>query len=107
MHYTLYDIPDELDRALRKQAADQHKSLDAVIIDLLSGCLDIKTSPTSAKKRDLTGIAGQHLITDEMKEVFAENRRVDYSEIAGTWETDPETEAILEEQNRIDPELWK
>jgi plasmid stability protein len=29
------------------------------------------------QRRDLTGIAGQHLITPEMKEVFAEQRRID------------------------------
>ena len=29
------------------------------------------------KRRDLTGIAGQHLITSEMKEIFAEQRRID------------------------------
>jgi hypothetical protein len=29
------------------------------------------------KRRDLSGIAGQHLITPEMKEVFAEQRRID------------------------------
>lgn len=29
------------------------------------------------KRRDLSGIAGQHLITPEMKTVFAEQRRVD------------------------------
>ena len=31
----------------------------------------------SIKRRDLSGIAGQHLITPEMKTVFAEQRRID------------------------------
>jgi hypothetical protein len=36
-----------------------------------------------------------------------EQRRVELADVVGTWESDPETEAILEEQNRIDPEMWK
>jgi hypothetical protein len=84
MTYKLDNIPIELDRALREKAAAEHKSLDATIIALLSSGVGIQpTAPSEpVKYRDL-------------------------SDIAGTWESDPETEAILEEQNRIDPEMWK
>ena len=84
MTYTLDNIPEHLDRALRKRAAAEHKSLDATIIDLLARGVGVEPSQPSApvKHRDL-------------------------SDIAGTWEEDPEFDAILEEQNRIDPEMWK
>jgi hypothetical protein len=113
MHYTLTNIPNDLDRALRERAALEQKSLEAIIVDLLARGLNIKPpqaiskSPRSDatdnwrddpefqaalrdqnlidwevwcdgnKRRDLAGIAGQHLITPEMKAVFAEQRRVD------------------------------
>jgi hypothetical protein len=113
MHYTLTNIPDDLDRALRERAATEHKSLEVIIVDILAGCLNIK-SPQSpgkvvcsestsnwrnapefeaslrdqnlidweawsdgVKRRDLAGIAGERLITPEMKIVFAEQRRID------------------------------
>ena len=39
--------------------------------------IDWETWSDGVKRRDLSGIAGQHLITPEMKEVFAEQRRID------------------------------
>jgi Antitoxin FitA-like, ribbon-helix-helix len=118
MHYTITNIPDELDRALRERAAAEHKSLEAIIVDVLAGVLNTKTPHTHSshprrqddsldgksrwkadpefeaalrdqklidwdawsdgiKRRDLTGIAGQNLISPEMKIVFGEQRRVD------------------------------
>jgi hypothetical protein len=41
------------------------------------GLIDWEEWCDGATRRDLTGIAGQHLITPEMKEVFAEQRRID------------------------------
>lgn len=84
MTYTLDNIPDNLDRALRERAAAEHRSLNATIIDLLARGVGVEASPSSGpvKSRDL-------------------------SDIAGTWEEDAEFDAILEEQNRIDPEMWK
>jgi hypothetical protein len=41
------------------------------------GLIDWEAWSDGVKRRDLTGIAGQHLITPEMKEVFAEQRRID------------------------------
>ena len=84
MTYTLDNIPDDLDRALRNRAAAEHKSLDATIIEVLARGVGIRPPAPSepVTYRDL-------------------------SDIVGTWESDPETEAILEEQNRIDPEMWK
>ena len=113
MTYTLENIPDHLDRALRERAVAEHKSPEAVIIDLVASGLSTKASHACRKdacpdhtadgeddrefdaalrdqslidwdawcdgiqRRDLSGIAGQHLITPEMKAVFAEQRRID------------------------------
>ncbi len=118
MTYTLDNIPDQLDRALRERATAEHKSPEAVIIDLVVSGLSAKSTDANGdagamedsyrladdrefelalreqklidweawsddvKRRDLSGIAGQHLITPEMKAVF-------------------------EEQRRFDPDLWK
>ncbi len=113
MTYTLANIPEELDRALREQAAAAQKSVEAIIVELLASFLDAKSVKARGtevcsegngawtddpefelalrdhhlidweawddgiKRRDLSGIAGLHLITPEMKSVFAEQRRVD------------------------------
>ncbi len=87
MTYTLNNIPEELDRALRQRAAAEHKTLDATIIELLIKCVGVKVdkSPTSKSEpvyRDLSDIAGSGGIDDEI-------------------------EAFLWEQRRIDPELWQ
>ena len=113
MTYVLNNIPEHLDRALRERAAAEHKTPEAIIVDLVASGLNTKSPQTLGKdtcsdsvanwrddpefeaalrdqslidfdawcdgvqRRDLTGIAGQHLITSEMKQVFAEQRRVD------------------------------
>lgn len=102
MSYTLENIPDEIDRALRERAAAEQKTPESVIFDLVAsglnskshaggwrddhefqvalreqGLIDWEAWSDGVKRRDLDGIAGLHLITAEMKEVFAEQRRID------------------------------
>lgn len=113
MEYTITNIPDDVNRALQERAAAEHKSIEAVVVDLLVSSLDAHPAQgqnelcraednrnwkdaadfelairdqrlidwdawcDGIKRRDLSGIAGQHLITPEMKAVFAEQRRVD------------------------------
>ena len=81
MQITLPNIPDELERALKERASAEHKSVASLVLDALARGLGIEPQQP-VKKRDL-------------------------SDIAGTWGVDAETEAALEEQGRIDPELWK
>lgn len=45
--------------------------------------------------------------TISRSELESERKRRDLSDLAGSWEEDPETDAVLEEQRRIDPEDWK
>jgi len=79
MTLTLTQVPEDVDDALRLRAQTQGKSVDEVALDLIRAGLAITTSP---KRRDL-------------------------SEFAGTWVSDPEVEAALRDQDRIDPEMWR
>lgn len=80
MTYTLDNVPEELDSALRALAAAEHKSPEQTILDALARGLGL--SEPAQKRRDLSGIAGARTI-------------------------DERTRAAFEEQRRIDPELWK
>jgi plasmid stability protein len=80
MTYTIYNVPDEIERAIRARAAAEHKSPEQAILDALARDLGLNTF--SNKKRDL-------------------------SDIAGTWAEDPEFDAALGDQRRIDWELWQ
>jgi hypothetical protein len=80
MTLTLANIPLELDEALRKKAIAEGKALDEVALDAMRTGLGLSNG--GAKLRDL-------------------------SDIAGTWISDPEVEAALRDQDRVDPEMWK
>jgi hypothetical protein len=80
MQYTLRNIPPYLDEALRSRAREEGKSLNEVALEtLLAGM----------------GLAGEPI------------KRRDLSDIAGTWVDDPEIDAALEDQRRIDSDLWR
>lgn len=80
MQYTLRKIPKNLDRALRERARREGKSLNEVAIAAMVGALGL--SEERVRVRDL-------------------------SDIAGTWVRDPKAEAAMDEQRKIDPELWR
>jgi hypothetical protein len=75
------EICEELERALQDKAAAEHKTVDTVVVEVLSDGLGI-TQRQAKHEINLSGVVG-------------------------TWVSDPETEAILDEQNRVDPEMWK
>jgi hypothetical protein len=79
MQYTLRRIPPYLDQALRKQAQEENKSLNQVVIDLLLRVL---------------GLSGEPVV------------HRDLSDIAGTWREDSDADEVLAEQRQIDHELW-
>lgn len=79
MQYTLRNVPPELDSALRTKAKEEEKSLNQATIDALLQAFGLKREP--AKRRDL-------------------------SFLVGSWDSDPEVEKALEDQRKIDPELW-
>ncbi|HEY3354616.1 MAG TPA: hypothetical protein VGQ83_15295 [Polyangia bacterium] len=80
MQYTLRGIPKRVDQVLREKAHREGKSLNEVVIETLTAALGL--SEESVRYRDL-------------------------QDIAGTWVRDAQTEAALEEQRRIDPDLWR
>jgi plasmid stability protein len=80
MQYTIRDIPDHLDKALRQAAREQGKSLNEVAIETL------------ARGAGLTG--------DRVPQR-------DLADIAGTWRKDPAFDAALAAQHTIDEEMWR
>jgi plasmid stability protein len=80
MQYTIRNIPPYLDEALRARAHEKGKSLNEVTVEALLAGL---------------GLTGEHI------------KRRDLSDIAGSWVSDPGVEEALEDQRRIDPELWR
>jgi hypothetical protein len=80
MQYTIRDIPDNLDKALRQSARQQGKSLNEVAIETL------------ARGAGITGDLG---------------RQRDLADIAGTWRKDPAFESALAAQDTIDEDMWR
>jgi plasmid stability protein len=80
MQYTIRNVPDSLDEALRKVARERGKSLNEVAIEAL------------ARGAGITQDRG---------------RQRDLSDIVGTWREDPAFDSALAEQDTIDDEMWK
>lgn len=80
MQYTIRNVPNALDEALRRAAQEQDKSLNDVTIEALARGLGI------------TGDRG---------------RQRDLGDIAGTWRKDPAFERALAAQDAIDEEMWR
>jgi plasmid stability protein len=79
MQYTIRNVPDVLDEALRKAARERGKSLNEVAIDALARG---------------AGVVG---------EVRPQR---DLGDIAGTWLKDPAFDSALAAQDTIDEEMW-
>ena len=79
MQYTIRNVPDYLDAALRSAAREQGKSLNEVILTALTDGAGLGNVPS--RKREL-------------------------GDIAGTWVEDPAFDAALAEQNAIDDRMW-
>ncbi|MCZ7686731.1 MAG: hypothetical protein M5U28_51475 [Sandaracinaceae bacterium] len=80
MQYTLRNILPEVDQALRRRAKEEGRSLNEVAVDALKRALGIISEPV---------------------------RRRDLGDVAGQWTEDPEADEALEDQRRIDPDLWR
>jgi hypothetical protein len=78
--YTLRNIPQEVDRILRKKSQETGKSFNQVAIEALAEGTQVRVRA----RRDLSDIAGT-LLPDEAQELEAEIKR----------------------QHQIDEELWK
>jgi hypothetical protein len=78
-------LMDHLGVAAQSEANDDHTKAasawrddpDFEVALREQGLIDWEAWTDGVKRRDLSGIAGLHLITPEMEAVFAEQRRVD------------------------------
>ena len=80
MQYTVRSVPAVLDRAVRRRARMEGKSINSVVVEALARGLDIEGQP--AEHTDL-----DHLI--------------------GTWQEDPEFDRAVREFGIVDNDAWK
>ena len=80
MQYTIRNVPDYLDAALRDAAREQGKSLNEVAIEILARG---------------AGLSGRQI------------RQRNLADIAGSWKKDPAFESAIAAQDTVDKEMWK
>jgi hypothetical protein len=80
MQYTIRGVPPAVDEALRARARRSGKSLNQAAVDALA---------------DGSGVSG------------ASRRRRHLGDIAGSWKADKAVAAALEDQDRVDEDLWR
>ena len=78
--YTIRGVPDVVDRALRRKARSERKSLNEVAVEALH----------------------RHAGLDKASQVFA-----DLDGLIGSWENDPGFDRALSEQDVVDDKLWR
>jgi plasmid stability protein len=81
VQYTVRDVPSHVDRALRRRASEEGKSLNQLLRDAL------------AKE------AGGDMAAPVLHH--------DLDALAGTWDNDPEFDRALAEQDRVDEAMWR
>jgi hypothetical protein len=77
VQYTIRGVPSEVDRALRKKAAQLKLSLNQVVIEELT------------------------------RATIGRTRKADFSELVGQWTPDPAFDEIIAAQRQIDWDKWK
>jgi hypothetical protein len=80
MQYTIRNVPDALNEALRRSARQQGKSLNEVAVEAL--------------------VRGAGLTEQR-------SRQRDLSDIAGSWRKDAAFDRARAAQDTVDPELWR
>ncbi|MGA7219462.1 MAG: hypothetical protein WBX38_14160 [Candidatus Sulfotelmatobacter sp.] len=80
MQYTIRNVPDTLDEALRRIARERGKSLNEVAIEALARGAGV------SRERD---------------------RQRDLRDIAGTWRKDPAFDSAIGAQDTIEEEMWR
>jgi hypothetical protein len=78
--YTIRAIPVRIDTALRSRAHREQKSLNALVVEILSA--SVNADSPSTKRRDM-------------------------SKYSGVWKDDPEFDRALEQFERIDEDMWQ
>lgn len=80
MQYTIRNVPDTVDAALRRAAREQGKSLNEVAIEALARG---------------AGVIGEC------------SRQRDLSDVAGTWRKDPAFDDARAAQDSVDEGIWR
>jgi hypothetical protein len=80
MQYTIRNVPEALDSALRDRAKSEKRSLNDVVIQALARGLGF--SKLQRRHRDLR-------------------------DLAGSWKEDPEFDKAIADHHAIEEELWK
>ena len=80
MQYTIRNVPEALDTALRDRAKAEKRSLNDVAIRALARGMDF--SKLARRYRDL-------------------------KDLAGSWKEDPDFDKAIDDQHVIEKELWK
>ena len=80
MQYTIRNVPEILDEALRRAARERGKSLNEVAIEALARGAGITQN---------------------------RSRQRDVGDIAGTWHKDAAFDSALAAQDTIDEEMWR
>ena len=78
--YTIRAVPVAIDRALRRRAKDEAKSLNAVVVEALARCLELEARP---------------------------REHTDLDALIGSWQKDPAFDRAVAEFGRVDEEAWK
>jgi hypothetical protein len=77
---TVRRVPERVKQHLKELAKREEKSLNQITLEILERGL---------------GLAGEEIVYHDL------------DDLAGTWVDDPEFDKAIEDQHRIDPELWK
>jgi hypothetical protein len=77
IQYTIRQVPQNVNEALRKRVQDERKSMNSVLIDILERGLGIKGAPVY---------------------------HTDLDDLAGTWVDDPEFDIVIEALDHLDQE---
>ena len=80
MQYTVRNIPPGIDRALRRLARLEGRSLNEVTLAALSRAVGAGDEPVAHRQ---------------------------LKDLAGTWEHDAKFDAAIADQDRVDPDLWR
>lgn len=78
--YTIRAVPAAIDRALRRRAREQGKSLNSVTVEALARGLELDTKP---------------------------QEYTDLDALIGSWQKDPAFDRAIADLQKVDDEAWK
>jgi plasmid stability protein len=77
IEYTIRGVPPDVDRALRRRAAQRKQSLNDTVIEELRAAM------------------------------LSSSKRADFGDLVGRWTPDPAFDEAISAQRQIDPDKWK